>query len=499
MTTLPIQDRQIAWSKINALDLFQQAPIAIYTTDVDGYINYFNTASVELWGRAPELGKDLWCGSWKIYQPDGITSLPLDECPMAVLLKEGRKMPEAEIIIERPDGKRINVLPHPEALYDQDGTMIGALNMMVDITDRRTIENTQAKFEAIVQSSTDGIISKNLDGIITSWNASAERIFGYKEKEMIGKPILTLIPEERKEEEQFILNRIRKGERVETFETQRLTKYGQLIDISLTISPIRNGSGHIIGASKIVRDITEIRKLEQRKDDFIRMASHELKTPITSINGYTQLLLNIYNEPYKEQHFHSDPIVKSSLETIARQVSKITRLIAELLDLSRIESAKLELVITEFKLENLLEEMVHDARHTTRQHVILFESEYKGMISGDQERLGQVFTNIIGNAIKYSRDADRIEVYLTKDKGFAVIRVKDYGIGIDPEDLTRIFERFYRAEGKSEQTYPGFGIGLFIAKEIVELHKGLIEVSSQKSKWSVFTVKLPLESVKKGE
>ena len=224
------------------------------------------------------------------------------------------------------------------------------------------------------------------------------------------------------------------------------------------------------------------------------MASHELKTPITSINGYVQLLLNIYNEQNDEKLHMSKTVVKSSLNTIARQVSKLTRLVSELLDLSKIESGKLELHTSEFSLTELLEESVQDARNTTSRHAIIFDSDFDGKIKADKDRIGQVMTNLLNNAIKYSPDADKIEVSLKGDNKMAVIHVKDYGIGIDKKEQLRIFERFYRVEGRSEQTYPGFGIGLFITSEIVQRHMGTISVRSEKGRGAVFTVTLPLTS-----
>jgi PAS domain S-box-containing protein len=234
-------------SKENNLELLLELPVAIYTCDAKGVIQIYNKAAVELWGRAPKAGKDQWCGSWKIYRPDG-TPLPLDRCPMAIILKGGKVSPDVEIIIERPDGSRRHVIPHPQPIVDLSGTITGAVNMLVDITDRRIAEENSYRLAAIVQSSSDAIISKTLDGIIKSWNPAAERLFGYKSEEMIGQHILKLIPPDRINEEPMIIERLKSGELVDHFETKRLTKDGELIDISLTISPVRDRKGKIIGA-----------------------------------------------------------------------------------------------------------------------------------------------------------------------------------------------------------------------------------------------------------
>jgi PAS domain S-box-containing protein len=258
--------------------------------------------------------------------------------------------------------------------------------------------------------------------------------------------------------------------------------------------PYYDINGKFAGYAGSVTDISEIREMEHRKDEFIKMASHELKTPITSISGYVQLLLNICESAEEEKFNFSKPVLKSSLWTISRQVSRLTRLISELLDLSRIESGRLELNRIEFNLEDLVEESVQEARHTTDQHAILFNTEFKGSITGDRDRLGQVLTNLLNNAIKYSRSADKVEVFLFREDDQVIIEVKDYGIGIHKKDQARIFERFYRAEGKSEQTYPGFGIGLFIANEIVQRHGGSLKVDSKKNSGATFTIQLPCQS-----
>lgn len=259
--------------------LIQSLPAAIYTTDINGYLTLYNEAAEQLWGSKPVIGKDLWCGSWKIYKADGITPMPLENCPMAIVLKEGKKITE-ELIIELPGGLRHTIIPYPEPIYDSNGVLVGAVNMLVDITQKRIEEERLARFEAIVQSSDDAIISKNLEGIIKSWNPAAEKLFGYREEEMIGQPITRLIPENRIQEEFTILDNIRNGRKVENFETKRITKSGKLIDISITISPIKNTRGEIIGASKIAHDITERKALNQallKSEERLRMASEATK------------------------------------------------------------------------------------------------------------------------------------------------------------------------------------------------------------------------------
>lgn len=236
--------------------LIKDAPIAMYTCNKDGYLTFFNQAAVKLWGRTPELGKDLWYGSGKIYYPDG-RLMPLDERPMAKTLKEGKSYEGSTIVIERSDHSFRSLLVFPRPLFDKENKLIGAYNTLVDITDKQITEAKQAFLSAIVESSDDAIVSKDLNSIISSWNKGAERIFGYTEAEAIGRPITMIIPPAKLHEEDFILSKIRAGDKIDHFETIRIHKSGKEIPISLTVSPIRDSAGNIIGASKIARDISE--------------------------------------------------------------------------------------------------------------------------------------------------------------------------------------------------------------------------------------------------
>ena len=247
--------------------LFDLVPAAVYVCDAQGIIREYNRRAVELWGCEPTgSGEERrFCGcSYKIYYPDG-RAMSHDESPMARALR-GEKLTakDLEIVVERPDGERRHVVPAPRVLTDDHGKITGTINCLFDITDRKRAETAARRLAAAVQSSHDAIAAKTLNGIITDWNQSAERIFGYKPEEIIGKSVLTLIPKDREDEEQEILRRIRRGELLDHYETVRRRKDGQLIDVSLTISPIKDSKGKIIGVSKIARDITE-RKAARRQ------------------------------------------------------------------------------------------------------------------------------------------------------------------------------------------------------------------------------------------
>ncbi len=249
-------------SELQFRQLLEALPAAVYTIDAAGRITFFNEAAADLWGCRPELGKSEWCGSWRLYWPDG-RPMRHDECPMAVALKEGRPIRGAEAAAERPDGTRVPFLAYPTPLRDRSGALTGAVNTLIDITERKRNEEFEHQLVTIVESSDDAILSEDLDGIIRTWNPGAKRLFGYVAEEVIGKPITLLIPIDRHREEFDILSRIRRGECIDHYETVRRRKDGSLIEISVTVSPIKNAEGRIIGASKIARDITERRRTEQ--------------------------------------------------------------------------------------------------------------------------------------------------------------------------------------------------------------------------------------------
>ena len=255
--------------------LLQALPAAVYTTDARGRITFYNEAAAALWGCCPGLGKNEWCGS-RLYWPDG-RPMPHDQCPMAIALKEKRPIRGAEALAERPDGTRIPFLAYPTPLFDDTGSLAGAVNTLIDISEHKQAEYTAKQFSAIVESSDDAIVSKDLNGVVRTWNPGAERLFGYTAEEIIGKPITTLIPPDRRDEEVRILERLRNGERIAHYETVRQRKDGSLVEISLTVSPIKGADGRIIGASKIARDITERREALDRQQLLLREINHRVK------------------------------------------------------------------------------------------------------------------------------------------------------------------------------------------------------------------------------
>jgi PAS domain S-box-containing protein len=353
---------------------------------------------------------------------------------------------------------------------------------------------------AIIDSSDDVIISKNLEGIITSWNRSAQRVFGYTEQEMIGQPVLRLLPPERAEEETRILARLRRGERVDHYETVRVCKDGRRIDVSLTISPIKDETGKIIGASKIARDITEqkhaIAKLAAAHDElaranrikaeFISTLSHELRTPLNAILGWIQILKE---EPSRED-------LTQGLDVIERNVRVQSQLIEDLLDMSRIEAGKLLLDVQRVDLAAVIQaaiESVQPGATAKGIHLTSLLSNVKGVVMGDKNRLQQIVWNLLINALKFTPKGGRVHVTIEHANSEVKIAVADSGTGIAREFLDHIFDRFSQADASTTRRHGGLGLGLSIVKNLVELHGGSVRAESGGiGSGSRFVVCLPL-------
>lgn len=272
-------------------------PVAVYTCDANGVITYYNPQAAELWGRAPQLGdpNERFCGS-ALLLIDG-EPLPHDRCPMAVALRNGSSFRQEIVDIRKPDGSQVTVRVNIDPIKDEAGRILGAINVFHDVTNLRHAEEAAARLAAIVQSSDDAIIGKDLNGIITSWNEGAQRIYGYTETEAVGRPITMLIPLDRQHEETDILARIKRGERVEPFETTRQRKDRSFIDISVTVSPIKDLKGRIIGASKIARDITERKQAEKTQLLLIEELNHRVKNTLASVQAIAQRTLRRARDP----------------------------------------------------------------------------------------------------------------------------------------------------------------------------------------------------------
>ncbi|MFD2742411.1 MULTISPECIES: PAS domain-containing sensor histidine kinase [Sphingobacterium] len=353
------------------------------------------------------------------------------------------------------------------------------LGTMLDVTKTKESHEQHARLAAIVESSDDAIVAKTLDGRVITWNDSAEKLFGYTAKEMIGESLLKIIPQDRYNEEESILRKLRAGESVKHFETLRVKKSGEMVDVSLTISPIRDDEGRITGISKIARDITDRKEEEKRKNDFISVVSHELKTPLTSILLYSQLLMKKVNQ----KQFGDVKQLTQRVETHSRRMNV---LIGNYLDMTRIEQGKAEINLEDFELKGLIQEVVSDAELFDSPHTFIINSTGNVNVNADRDKICQVLTNLVSNAVKYSPSGGQIIISCENKDKQVIVSVKDQGMGISAKDQKMLFQRFYRIKDPNRKNISGFGIGLYLVSELLRLHDSSISIESEQGIGSTF-------------
>jgi PAS domain S-box-containing protein len=421
-------------------------------------------------------------------------------------------------LLELEDGR---IFDRYSKVLTVDGEKAGRVWSFRDVTERHRFEITANRLAALVASSDDAIIGKDLNLIVVSWNFGAERIFGYTAEEMIGTSIMRLIPSDRIEEETDILARIRRGQRVDHFETVRLAKDGRRLNLSMTISPIMDPSGNVIGASKVARDITERMKAEEQlknameeaesanrerlqlldserearsqaerasrmKDEFLATLGHELRTPLNAVLGWANIL--------RLGNLQGDEL-KQGLEVIERNARVQAQIIEDLLDMSRIISGKVRLDVHWIELSAVLNESIETLGSTARAKGVRLGSlldPFAGPISGDPNRLQQVFWNLLNNAIKFTPKDGKVEVLLKRAGTEVEVSVSDTGEGIAPDFLPYVFDRFQQGDASTTRQHGG----LAIVKQLVELHGGNVRVESDGlGKGATFTVRLPITAV----
>lgn len=352
----------------------------------------------------------------------------------------------------------------------------------------------QALLAAIVASSDDAIVSKTLSGQVRSWNAAATRIFGYEPHEIIGLPVSTIIPPELHGEEREILSKLRRGERIDHFDTIRIAKDGRRIPVSLTVSPVRDAQGTIIGASKVARDISERRKAEQllrdadrRKDEFLALLAHELRNPLAPIRYALELMKNARLSGEQRS---------AALGTIERQAMHMSRLLDDLLDVSRITRGKLELKKQRTELSSVIATALETARPMLdgkRHQLKVTVPSTPVWLEGDPVRLAQLFSNLLINAAKFTNANGNVEINAVRDARSVLVRVRDNGIGIPPDMLPRVFAMFSQGPGAFSRADGGLGVGLSLVRGLAALHGGTVEAHSDGlGLGSEFSVRLPI-------
>ena len=369
-----------------------------------------------------------------------------------------------------------------------------------DISDRKQAEAAQARLAAIVASSQDAIISKTLDGVIVSWNASAEKLFGYSAAEAIGQYIGLIIPADRLDEEVQLLTQIRQGDSIQQYETVRRRKDGTMLEVALTLSPVRDAKGTIVGTSKIARDITEQSALDRMKTEFISIVSHELRTPLTAIRGSLGLILRgVYDKKPDKKH--------RMIEIAAQQSDRLVRLVNDILDLQRLESGKMKLSLQACDAAALMQQAADTMRaYAEEHHIKLSVIPLSVSVWAAPDTIIQILTNLLSNAIKFSQAGGQIWLSAEPElqaEGTGMreapqpcpavrFAIKDRGRGIPSDKLETVFERFQQVDASDSRDKGGTGLGLAICRKIIEQHGGRIWVESRLGEGSTFYFTLPM-------
>jgi PAS domain S-box-containing protein len=456
---------------------------AIISKDLNGVITSWNRSAERLFGYTAEeaVGQSITM----LIPQDRLAEEPM----ILARLRRGERVDHFETVRRRKDGSLIDISVTISPVRDFHGVVVGASKIARDTSEIKRAGQGSRLLSAIVDSSDDAIISKDLDGIITSWNKGAEVLFGYSAEEAIGRPVTILLPADRLDEEPQILARLKNGERMNHFETVRQRKDGTLLDISLTISPVRDSSGTVVGASKIARDITdskrmeaEMRRVNRDLEQFAFSASHDLQEPLRSVKVYSELLTKRHGDKLDGEALEFLGFLRSGanrMEMLVRdllaytQVAKFERP-SEMADAGTAVAGAIESLATSIAESNA--RVTRDLLPKVHMHLA---------------HLQQLFQNLIGNAIKYRSPQRPPEVHVTADRQFGqwVFAVRDNGIGIPPqhkEDIFGLFKRLHR-----DDEYSGTGIGLAICQRIVDQYNGRIWVESEPGQGSVFRFAIP--------
>jgi PAS domain S-box-containing protein len=467
---------------------------AVIVTDEEGRVTFLNAVAERLTGWSLEEARHRPLPAvFRIVNER--TREPIED-PVGKVLRTGAMVGLANhtVLISRT-GEEALIDDSAAPIQLPDGGIFGVVLIFRDITEQRQAEHTRGWLAAIIESSEDAIVSKRLDGTITSWNPAAARLFGYSADEIIGQPITRIIPPELHAQEDDILSRLGRGERVQDFETVRLARDGRRIDVSLTISPVRNEAGEVVGASKVARDITRrkeaellLRDADRRKDEFLATLGHELRNPLGTVRNAAELLCRAE---------HPTPELRTACAILDRQLRLMSRLADDLLNVSRIASGRLQLHREPLDLGALLLDTVESLRHQfdAKDQQLTCSIPGDGVrVFGDRDRLVQVISNLLHNAHKFTQPGGRIEVTLRHEGRSALVSVRDDGIGIPPHLLEAVFELFQQVGREAGQgSQGGLGLGLALARNLIHVHGGEIRAySAGTGRGSEFTVELPI-------
>ena len=470
------QKRGVRQSEQRFHQMLDALPAAIYATDAEGRLTYFNRAAVEFSGRVPELGTDQWCVSWKLYRADG-APMAHDQCPMAIALKEGRAVQGVEAIAERPDGTRIWFEPHPTPLRDSNGRIVGGINMLLDITERKRTEealhSAQQELSDFVENGSIGMHWVGPDGVILWANRNELEMLGYAREEYVGHHIANFHTDPPAIKD--TLQRLTCGETLHEYPTRLRCKDGSVRDVLIN-SNVRWQDGKFIHTRCFTRDITAqkqadvalreseerfrgiaeaLKESDRRKDEFLATLAHELRNPLAPLRNGLQILQLAGDQP---------ETIEQMRPMMERQLGQMVRMIDDLLDLSRISRGKVELRKERMQLTTVLQHAIEMARPAINDagHELVISAPSEAIfVHADASRLTQVFANLLNNAAKFTDRGGRVELVVQRDDNHAVVSVRDNGVGIPADALPRVFDMFSQVDQSLERTRGGLGIRSF--------------------------------------
>jgi PAS domain S-box-containing protein len=502
----------------------------LVAVDEQGKFVIWNAAAEKILGMGTtELPDDEWTGHYGLFMTDTVTPFPTNELPVIRAIRGEVSTTEMFVRNHRlPHGAWIEVSAGPRR--DKDGAVCGGVAAFRDVTktkaDEREIRKLNDELEqrvmqrtaqletankdlaylaAVVESSDDAIIGTTLGGTITAWNSGAHKLFRYSATEAVGQPMGILLPPDRSNEETDILARIGAGEFVDHFETVRVRKDGKNVDVSVTLSPIRDVHGTIVGASKIARDITERKRSEEElrenrnnqlrfKDEFLSHVSHELRSPLTAIKQFTTILHGGLAGELKDDQ-------REYLQIVLKNVLQLQAMIDDLLEVTRLETGKLSVEPESVSIPDAVTDSINTLRVSALAKGVNLSCTLPSdlpSVHADPIRLRQMLIILLDNAIKFTPKGGVIKIQarrLPQDPHFLVLEVSDTGCGVSSEAAEKVFERLHQAAEAKGATRKGLGLGLFICKELVTRHGGQIWVKSQLEQGSIFSFTLPVFSL----
>lgn len=364
--------------------------------------------------------------------------------------------------------------------------LINFFGVARDINERKKIEERLLYMASIVESSDDAIIGKTLDGLVVTWNKGAENLYGYTAAEMMGKSIAVLFPSGKADELSQILEKLKRGEKIEHYQTKRRKKNGEIIDVSVTISPIITSDNKIIGAASIAQDISREKELDRIKDEFVSLSSHALRTPMSAIKGLVSMIFQGDYGPVNEN-------LKKPLANISISTERLIDLVNDLLNISRLQTGKVVFRLSQFPLERAIEKVVGQLTPFAQENKIELQIQpaKSAEVQADIEKTEEILDNLISNAIKYTNKGS-VEISLVDKEDRVIVFVKDTGIGIAEKDRPKLFQRFQQITNPIKKQISGTGLGLYISKIFAQKMGGDAWLSESKPEvGSTFAFSLP--------